>query len=67
MAAADHRDDAAQARIEILKKELATSRALMVRARDGLGSSREILGLLRGELQEVRDQSAKIAALVANM
>ena len=59
----DHRDEnSAPARIEILKRELAVSRAMMVRARDGLEASRAAGAHLRAELNRVRDELSALAA-----
>ena len=59
----DHRDeDSAPARIEILKRELATSRTLRVRAREGLESARLQGSQLREELAAQHDLSEALAA-----
>ena len=46
------------ARIEILKRELAVSRGLMVRARNGLEASRQATAIVRAEAAAAREQSA---------
>ncbi len=60
----DHRDeDSALARIEILKRELETSRTLTARAREGLQSARLQGSQLREELRAASAQTVELSAI----